>query len=191
MCWNSTWHSMPWPSSDSLHVALNGALRSKAPVPGTGAFSRAAPAFSYLRRLDEQASSFYEILISGSLYWACRAGGRPVAWNNQKACMSICSVQKAISVGVAVENDRYCLAVCEGGSGIRRREFAVDASGQLSLASFVAGFNMPARIAIGASTAAIALAVALSAIPQSEIFLVAPSIASQSVQLVRYAERSI
>lgn len=106
--------------------------------------------------------------------------------------MSISSVQKAISIGVAVENDRYCLAMCESGKAVRRREFAADARGQSSLESFIAGFKMPARIAIGATTAAtIAMAVALSSIPQSEIFLVSPSIASQSVELARYAERSV
>lgn len=106
--------------------------------------------------------------------------------------MSICSLQKAISVGLAIENDRYCLSMCEKGQRIRRREFAVDAGGQASLESFVASFKVPARIAVGASTAAaVAMAVALSAIPQCEIFLVSPSIASQSLQLARYAERSI
>lgn len=106
--------------------------------------------------------------------------------------MSISSVQKAISVGVAVENDRYCLALCESGQAIRRREFAVDASGQSSLKNFLAGLKSPARIAVGASTAAaVAMAVALSAIPHSEIFLVSPSIAAQSVELARYAERTV
>lgn len=115
-----------------------------------------------------------------------------VAWNNQKAYMSISSVQKAISVGVSVENDRYCLALCESGSAIRRREFAVDASGQSSLKNFLVSLKSPARIAVSASTAAaVAMAVALSTIPQSEIFLVSPSIAAQSVELARYAERTV
>jgi hypothetical protein len=105
--------------------------------------------------------------------------------------MSISSVQKSINVGVTVENDRYCLAMCESGKAVRRWEFAADARGQSSLESFIAGFKMPARIAIGATTAAIAMAVALSSIPQSEIFLVSPSIASQSEELARYAERSV
>ena len=106
--------------------------------------------------------------------------------------MSIFSVQNAISVGISVEDDRYCLAMCESGNAIRRREFAVDASGQSSLENFLAGLKSPARIAVGASTAAaVAMAVALSAIPQSEIFLVSPSIAAQSVELARYAERAV
>lgn len=106
--------------------------------------------------------------------------------------MSISSVQKAISVGVAVENDRYCLALCESGNAIRRREFAVDARGQSSLESFLAAMKTPVRIAVSASTAAaVAMAVALSAIPHSEVFLVSPSIAAQSVELARYAERTV
>lgn len=106
--------------------------------------------------------------------------------------MSVFPVQETINIGVAVENERYCLAMCESGKATHRREFAVDAGGRSSLANYIAGFEMPARIAIGAATpATIAMAVALSAIPQSEIFLVSPSVAAQSVELARYAERSL
>jgi hypothetical protein len=106
--------------------------------------------------------------------------------------MRISSAQEAISVGVAGENDRYCLATCERGNAVRRREFAVAARGESSLESFVADFKMPARIVYAATTAATtAMAVALGGIRQSEIFPASPSIASQSVELARYVKRSV
>lgn len=106
--------------------------------------------------------------------------------------MSISSVEKALSVGVALEDGRYSLVMCESGQATRRREFPVGAHGQAHLEKYLASFKALKRIALGATTAAmVTLGVALSALPRSEIYLVSPSIALRSVELAHYAKRSV
>lgn len=101
-------------------------------------------------------------------------------------------LQQLFNVGVAIENEHYRLSLCESGQIVEQREFSTDAEGQSKLKQFIGDLKKPARIAIGATTtAAVSMAIALSSIAHSEIFLVSPRIAAQSIDLARYVERTI
>lgn len=112
--------------------------------------------------------------------------------NNQKVNMSNTSVDKAISIGVAVRNNCFVVVTRENGKASGEHLFGTTPAGQSSLSRFISSLGRPARIAVSSATAvAVALAFALTAFPRREVALVSPSYAEQSVDLARYAERSI
>ena len=115
-----------------------------------------------------------------------------VTRNKQKVSMSNTSVIQAISIGVAVRNNRFVVVTRDNGKASGELLFGISPLGQSSLSRFIASLDKPARIAVSSATAAaVALAFALSAVPGREIALVASSHAEQSADLARYAERSI
>ena len=96
-----------------------------------------------------------------------------------------------LCIGIALQHDNYLVAASDDGHDLAPMSFPADAAGTAALTSFVKSWHKPIRLAVlSVGSAAIGVAVALSAMPHSEVFLVSSATASQPTALVRYAERS-
>lgn len=95
-----------------------------------------------------------------------------------------------ICIGILHIDDQLEVATRRPGAEARTRLFLANATGIHALTQFVAGFHRPVRAAV-AGAAAITIGLALSAVPDSEVYVVSPVVAAKSVNLARYAERAI
>jgi hypothetical protein len=96
-----------------------------------------------------------------------------------------------LCIGIALEHNNYLVATRDHGRDLESMTFPADAAGTAALTSFVKSWHKPIRLAVlSAGTAAIGMALALSDLPQSEVFLVSSAAADQPAALARYAERA-
>ncbi len=96
-----------------------------------------------------------------------------------------------LCIGIALQQDNYVVATRDDGHDLPPRSFPANAAGAAALTTFVKSWRKPIRLAVlSAGTAGISVAVALSTVPQSEVFLVSSATANQPGALARYAERA-
>jgi hypothetical protein len=95
-----------------------------------------------------------------------------------------------LCIGIALQQDNYLVAACDEGHDLAPMSFPANAAGTAALTTFLKSWHKPIRLAVlSVGTAAISVAVALSAVPGSEVFLVSSATASLPAALVQYAER--
>ncbi|GBG02593.1 hypothetical protein AZSI13_19200 [Azospira sp. I13] len=99
-----------------------------------------------------------------------------------------------VCIGIRIDGAQLQLAARQQGRALGQVSFSGDGVGRRALASYLAAWKAPLRLAVAACTeggGGIALAVALGNEPGREVYLVAASIASQPAALARYAEQRL
>ncbi|AEV24692.1 MULTISPECIES: hypothetical protein [Azospira] len=96
-----------------------------------------------------------------------------------------------VCIGIRIDGDQLQLAARQQGRALGQVSFSRDSVGRRALASYLAAWEAPLRLAVAAGAAGIALAVALGDGPGREVYLVAASIADQPAALARYAEQRL
>jgi len=98
---------------------------------------------------------------------------------NSDLCIGICSSDELLEL-TAIESGRPSVTMNFPATGI----------GFEAIKSFLAGYGDPVKLAVS-GVAALGVALSLGVGPHSEVFIVSSAIASHSMALAHYAERSI
>ena len=93
-------------------------------------------------------------------------------------------------IGIISKNDSLEVATREPGKAAITMTFPATGVGVEALRQLLASHRNPARLAV-AGAAALSIALALGNVPFRETFIVSSSVATQAVDLVRYAERAV
>jgi hypothetical protein len=95
-----------------------------------------------------------------------------------------------ICIGIILVDNQLEVTTRQAGREETGRLFMANPKGIAALTQFVASFRAPVRAAVAGATA-VSIGLALAAIPESEVFMVSPTVAAKSLDLARYAERAI
>jgi len=93
-------------------------------------------------------------------------------------------------VGIISKSDTLEVATRESGKTAITMLFPATGSGVEALRQLLASHGNPARLAV-AGVAALSVALALGNVPFRETFIVSSAVATQSAELVRYAEHAV
>ncbi len=93
-------------------------------------------------------------------------------------------------IGIISKNDTLEVATRESGKTAITMTFPATGMGIEALRQFLASHGNPVRLAV-AGAAALSIALALGNVPFRETFIVSSAVATQAVDLARYAEHAV
>jgi len=93
-------------------------------------------------------------------------------------------------IGILSKNDSLEVATREHGKNATTMIFPATGLGVEVLRQFLASHGNPVRLAV-AGAAALSVALALGNVPFRETFIVSSAVATQAVDLARYAEHAV